>query len=106
MEIVKFYQEGRGEFDKMGNMGGINLDNGFGDIAAPPLDDAHDLKGFNNPVSFPSEFPLLPTKWNLNSSCQFIPIPAGSSTSPTEQETIHQFNASPSPESSPVGATL
>ncbi|KAF8309301.1 PBD-domain-containing protein, partial [Clavulina sp. PMI_390] len=49
MEIVKFYQEGRGEFDKMGNMG----------MGAPPpvvFDEEPpsqpDLKGFTNPVRY------------------------------------------------------
>jgi p21-activated kinase 1 len=51
MEIVKFYQEGRGEaWDKMGNMGALTT-GVFEDIPTPRLDESSLSQGFQNPVS-------------------------------------------------------
>lgn len=53
MEIVKFYQEGRGEWDKMGNMNNFNPSGPTHESVPGPLaDDANNSRGFNNPVRF------------------------------------------------------
>lgn len=102
MEIVKFYQEGRGEYDKMGNMGVISAPT----FEEPQVDEGapSGFKGFTNPVrlsylpsaSFyrftPGGNRTCQERWtNQTLKCEYLfpPLIASpSATTTTSQETL------------------